>query len=380
MSSSTDTGNRTELGYDPALDNYVRQKQIDLAHAIGGRTKVYLDLNFWIAVRDANLGTKPAGLDVELLELLRRGVSEGHLVCPISESVFIELMKQAPTPSRRLGTAEMIDELSLGVSLTTNRVRIGTEIARFFHAASGDSSLFDMQELIWTKLSYTLGYLHPVPSGLSWSDALPGQKACFDFIWEKTLCSMISFVCDDDAPHFTNLEEAASRLDADIKSHSKDLRSYNKVYRDEIAGAVDVTSDLAADAICMIAEGARVVPAERGSQSWEGCRTMARNLLIAAFDKPDTKLALRTLHCEASLHAGLRWNRNTTFETNHFYDFEHASAALAYCDAFFTEGFISHLANAKHVGLAALYGCKTTDNIAGAISILKSMQTKAPRP
>jgi len=69
----------------------------------------------------------------------------------------------------------------------------------------------------------------------------------------------------------------------------------------------------------------------------------------------------------------LRWNRNTNFEDNHFYDFEHASAALTYCDAFFTEGFISNLANARHIALGGLNGCRVTANVGKAVDVLEDL-------
>lgn len=35
------------------LDRYVRERQVELAHTIRDRKKVYLDLRFWIYARDA---------------------------------------------------------------------------------------------------------------------------------------------------------------------------------------------------------------------------------------------------------------------------------------------------------------------------------------
>jgi hypothetical protein len=362
----------TETAHLETIDAYTRSRQIELARSIEGRAKVYLEVNFWIIARDAAAGTDACKAARELLDLLRRGVAEGTLVCPISESTFIELMKQPDTPTRRIATARLIDELSLGVSLTTSRSRIATEIAHFFYSRTGQQNLYTMQELVWTKLSYTLGYIHPSLPGLDRATELALQKGFFDQMWKKSLLEILETIGDADLPVRDELRRSASGIDADIKAHTHTLKSYQQTYRDEIVGAVDVCRGLAADVMAGMAERAGVTPAERGSPSWIECQRMCRNLLIAAFQKPGTKQALRTIHALASLHACLRWNKMTNFKENHFYDFEHA-AALAYCDAFLTESFLTSLANARHTGLCGINGCRVTADVDEAVTIVREL-------
>jgi hypothetical protein len=362
----------TETAHHETIDAYTRSRQIELARTIEGRAKVYLDVNFWIIARDAAAGTDACKAAPELLDLLRRGVAEGTLVCPISESTFIELMKQPNTPTRRIATARLIDELSLGVSLTTSHARIATEIAHFFCSRTGQQNFYAMQELVWTKLSYTLGYIHPsLPGRLDRATELALQKGFFDEMWKKSLLEILEVIGDADLPVRDELRRSASGIDADIKVHMHTLKSYQQTYKDEIVGTVDVYSDLAADVMGGMAERDGVTPAERGSPSWIECQRMCRNLLIAAFQKPGTKEALRTIHALASLHACLRRNKMTNFKENHFYDFEHAAAALAYCDAFLTEGFLTSLANARHTGLCGINDCRVTADVDEAVTIVR---------
>lgn len=158
------------------LDRYVRSRQVDLAADIRGRKKIYLDIRFWIIARDAAAGASEEVEKGEMLSLLRRGVADGTLVCPISESTFIELMKQANTPTLRIATAVLIDELSLGVSLISSNMRIGTEIAHFIYTHSDRGNLYGMQDLVWTKLAYALGYMHPHMEMLDGETELRLQK------------------------------------------------------------------------------------------------------------------------------------------------------------------------------------------------------------
>ncbi len=141
----------TETAHRETIEGYARGRQVELARTIGRRAKVYLDVNFWIIARDAEGGTDTRRAARELLDLLLRGVSDGALLCPISESTFIEVMKQVYTLTRRIPTARLIDKLSLGVSLTTSRERIATEIEHLFYSRTGQRNLYAMQELVWTS-------------------------------------------------------------------------------------------------------------------------------------------------------------------------------------------------------------------------------------
>jgi len=354
------------------LDRYVRERQIELAHTIQSRKKIYLDLRFWIYARDAAANEAATPAHRKLLHLLRHGVERGQLVCPISESTFLEVMKQANTTTRRIATAQMIDELSLGVSFTTNQTRIATEICHFLYASPGQVELYCMQELVWTKLSYAMGYIHPSAPVLGEDMELSAQKFVFDEMWQLTLTEMVTTIGDGWKPDPEDFKQSAARLDEEMKRPEHATVSYEQTYRDEIVGSADVCQDLAADAMASIAERAGYPPPEKGSESWHESGRMCRNLIIAAFENhPPTKSNLRTMHILATLHAAMRWEGTAKFTANHYYDFEHAAGALAYCDAFFTEGFLSNLVNAKHTGLVHLNPCVTTANTNEAVEIVR---------
>jgi hypothetical protein len=85
------------------IEGHSRMRQIELGQGLASRRKIYLDACFWIIVRDAALGIRTGATERKILEFLRRGVRDGTIVCPISASMFMELMKQPFTPrtSRR---------------------------------------------------------------------------------------------------------------------------------------------------------------------------------------------------------------------------------------------------------------------------------------
>ena len=173
---------RYPRSFEDPIDDHVRRAVVALGEKLVGKRAVYLDTNYWIRLRDANRGRKGTQKTVDLLRLLRHGVARGTLFCPISEAVFIELMKQED-PSSRVSTAALIDDLSLGVTLIQESERIITEIEYFLYAASKRTKRYPLQYLVWSKVPYVLGLIHPTTRKLDsapiWTERDLGNSSPF---------------------------------------------------------------------------------------------------------------------------------------------------------------------------------------------------------
>jgi hypothetical protein len=134
------------------LEAYIRSRQIELASTLEHKEAVYLDIKYWIILRDVVDGVRVAPIERELLSLLREGVAQGRLFCPISDSTFGELLKKADEKSRDV-TAALIDELSLGITLIPFDNRAATELAHLLHSARTPNEVFPINHLVWSKLS-----------------------------------------------------------------------------------------------------------------------------------------------------------------------------------------------------------------------------------
>lgn len=145
---------------DIRLDAYVRSRQLELARSLDNKKAIYLDIKFWIILRDVVEGVRNDSAEVELLSILREGVGKEKFFCPISDSTFAELLKKADVKSREV-TADLIDELSLGITLIPYDMRAGTELAHFLHSALTPNEVYPLNQLVWSKLSYVMGFLHP---------------------------------------------------------------------------------------------------------------------------------------------------------------------------------------------------------------------------
>lgn len=359
-----------------SIDQHVRRRVIKLGQRLAPRLPVYLDTKFWIILRKAVLNPRSFAEGIELLQHLRTAVASGVIFCPISEGIFFELMKQSDGGSR-LATARLIDELSLGVTLVPHQMRVAAELARFIHLSEfGEAVLDPLNHLVWSKLTYVLGFVHPGATPFDHETELAVQKAFFDHMWTLTLEQMVTRIGDmsrmEDL-HFSNL---ARTLNVGVAKHAEELRSFKQTLAAELAGAADACGDLILEIVSDIAVKKGETPIEPNSTQWSQLRSQWTRLLARAMQvNPSTRHHIRTLYIEASLHAGFRWDKPRRFTGNDIYDFHHADAALAYCRAFFTEGALKSLIQNNNLALDKIYDCNVLSALPDAISYLAKMKT-----
>jgi hypothetical protein len=356
-----------------SIERHTKQRQIELGRSLDGRFPLYLDVNYWIALRKAETGIGNEA-ENELLRRLRQLTGSGKVFCPISESVLIELMKQQDQRSR-IHTAQLIDDLSSGVSLIAFDARAATELAHFVNSYMYPSdSLYPLRHLIWLKASYALGIAHPSPKGLDEETQLALQKAFFDEIWSMSVTDVVKTVGQAPAPDTPDLSDLAAALNANNAAHAQEIRSFAQAYLAEARG---VASAFAGQAF-KISQDLSLKHGEPvprfGSDDWLWQRKIWENLLFHVLQKEERN-KLPSMHVHACLHAAYRWDKGQKFEANDFYDFHHASAALAFCRAFFTERSLRFTITANHVALDKLYKCDVIAGIANAVDYLTMLHT-----
>ena len=348
-----------------SIDEYVRRSQINLGKGLEEKCAIYLDTKYWILLREAdqNRGTKKSA---KLLKLLRMGVSKNLIFCPISGAVFVEILKQSDMSSR-LATAKLIDELSLGVTLIEEDRRIFTEIEYFIFAALGLPDLHPLNHLVWCKLSYVLGFQHPTSPLFDTGTDLAGQKAFFDHVCTIPLHEMVKLIGDSEIPE-GNLGQVAAVLNAGIAGHADELRCFNQAYAAEAKGIVDVFGAMAVDVMMSLVREQGIAFKLSTTDERRACESRWKNLLFFALKKNRSRDVLRTINILASLHASLRWNKGRRYRNNDLCDFHHAAAALAYCNAFFTERSLSAMVTERQLALDNIYQCHVVSSEDDAIA------------
>lgn len=342
------------------IDKHVRHRVIELGEWVTARDRIYLDKCFWIYLRAARTrASSPPGAS-NLLAALVAGVSAGRLVCPISDVLFLELMKQSD-PATRGATAELIDELSCGITLSPEPTRVATEVAHFLHANVGHS-VHPLEHLVWTKVSYILGVEHPVVTAFPEDEQLVIQKAFFDHLWEVSLSTIVGTI-GNAWPLASPFVDIADRLNRDNAAHALSMKSFARVYRDEINGVLELAAPIAADVRRDMGEKALGLDIQPSADEREAITRQCLGLLRAAVRKPAGRRALRTLQVGALLHAALRWNRTQKLDANDIFDFHHAGAGLGYCDALLTDGPMHTLLKQRHLAIERDFPCRVMSSV-----------------
>ena len=284
----------------------------------------------------------------------------------------MEVLKQEDLQTR-IKTATLIDQLSLGITLIPFDLRVGTEIAHLLWTRIDPNSTHPLNWLVWSKLSYVLGFVHPTNTLFDLETELQLQKAFFDYMWGISLEDFVTQLGNGPVPNFDSFKVLASKLNHGNAEHAGELRSYENTYLIELSGVIDLFADCALAVLHEIAEKLIGVKMEcKKDEVAEGERIL-KNLLREAYRKGKINQQAPTLDIHTHCHAFVRWNRGHQLEANHFLDFHHASAALGYCQAFFTERSLCSLLTSKHISLDKQHDCVVIYKVQDALSYLKHL-------
>jgi hypothetical protein len=354
-------------------ERQVKALSVELGAALDGRTVIYLDTCFWIHLRDAQrgeLGVRGA----ELLGRVRGAVASGAVIFPLSDMTLFEVFKQTPTSRRQ--TAQLMAELSQGVSIVGSERRMATEIAHLIKTSQpgADPSAFHpLHHLVWTRGLGVMGLPSRYIPGTDEDVAVRIQRRAIEIMWREVTPDMIldAAPADDMDDDFLGL---AAELNRDVARHHHQLDGFKAAYHAEAEGVADLTGDVAMDVMTDCARIRGVAMPAPGSADWNAQRGRWCTLIAAGLKKgPRPRRRLRTLHAFAGLHAALRWNKGQKLEPNDIYDFEHAAAALGYCQAFFTERPLKHMVTAGNLALDKLFGCDVVHGLADAIAYIAEL-------
>jgi hypothetical protein len=353
----------------------MRRKVVALGHSVEHQAKLYLDVNFWLMLRNAELGVRPSPDSLELLSILRAKVAKGIIFCPISESVYFEVIKQSDEKTR-LATATLIDEFSRGIAITPIDIRSATELAYAFHVFQGSdgNTLDPLDTLVWTRVGHVIGMEPQLELGIELSpdDRCMIMKAMFDEMWSLSAHELITLTGKWNLPKPEGYEVLTQYINTGNANHAANVRSFQQAYNAELQGSIDFCVTLQPELMRKIAATLE----ERADQPTPTALDRSgawRAAFARHMKRDDIKRILAMLHIQACLHASIRWDKRRKVESNDIYDFNHASDALPYCDAFFTEGPLHATLSAKHIALDKLYGCRVYSDPSQAIEYLKSL-------
>jgi len=316
-------------------------------------------MRFWILFQEVEIGRNGNEALVHLLCLIKRLVDDGVAICPISESVFVELMKQSDLKTR-VATTKLIDYLSSGIALIVHPERINKELCNAIYLQAGADDLIPVDELVWTKLSYIFGETHQYQTPFDASEELVIQKSFFDHMWDISLTEIVGYL-DFENCHQPDWQQTADHLNAGNKQHADEIRSYKQAYRIEFEGGLSLFKEEMLQLLKKV-DGEGYKDFEKNGEN------LSKNERFSNFSK-----SVRTLHIGACCHAAVRWDKKRQITGNDLLDFHHAEAAIGYCNLFLTENPLKHLVSQQHLGLIRDYCCAVESTASDALRVLSDV-------
>lgn len=347
----------------------------DVATEALGNPRVYLDLRYWIFLRDADLGKPQRPVHLNLLDAMLQGVSEGRFVCPITEAVFFELDRQGDT-ERRMQTARMIDRLCGGIVIKNSCERFLLEIRDFFEAA------FERKELptipcrrVWVRPYSFLGT--PQISGWGAAEDLAINKAFLSYMWTRSLEDLLTDTPVPDDSSDVQFQATADRITKASAKHVSQMQSFDQVFADEVGGLIQSHRN----EICHVFRPyatAMLRSHEAMDQNPTSVEKHGLDLAYSAASARKPHRALPLIRILAGLHAFIRWQRRRPFKFQDFFDLRHAAAAIPYCDVFLTEKFVKTSCTSNLLDFGAAYGTQIISDEDEAIDAVSRLNSHSP--
>lgn len=355
---------------DVTPDQHSAKRRLAIGRTVMRVTRIYLDQSYWIYCRNARAGISENRERSEIDSLLTALSQAGKIVCPISYASFEETAKQAG--DKRKLMAELIDCLSKGIVLRSPFERIATEFAFLWLCkAKGILPTADMREYMWTRPGYVTGEPEAGPSDLPPQIHIAVRKFMFDRLSGLSFSDALALHTNGQVAEFPAFDKLARQFNAADKAQSK-TRSFATRRNDEVVSflssgvlreepLIRATQDLLHDDLDRASMTISIAD-EANEFSKRIQSEFCQNNWLTEFPY---------LHIFTSLYAH-SIGRSTRAKANDLWDYDHACAALPYCNAFFTESDLGTVLTQSPLRFDQLYGCRVLFREKEMIEYLRS--------
>jgi len=355
-----------------SVEKYVKRKRVELSHEISLSKKIYLDLKFWILLRDARIKENVDDNILKLLYLIENLVKQCRVICPISNDIFTEMLKQADLKTLK-ATAQIIDEFSRGVTILSLPERLDFELFHFIRSKI-KQQVYAPDEMVWTKIAYVMGFVTPTSKVFSPDMNCAIQKAFIDQMWFIPLTDILDFLCEKAISWKPAFIDICEQLNEAKFAHINDNNSFKQLFLSELGGILDLFKPKFQSLMVHLYESeiGRNVTADEITSDNAG--QMFANLIYHAFRLNKITSEFPSFHVMTKMHSAMRWDKNRIIKPNDIYDIHHAIDAIPYYDYFLTEHSLRHLVSNKNLGFDVFH-CKTISDIDNAIRELSQISS-----
>jgi hypothetical protein len=354
---------------DDNVDEYYKNKTIELENELGKYKKIYLDTRFWLNFRDVSMSRNTNSKLCEIYSLMQENIAKKKILCPISYDIFIEVMKQEDEETR-YKTIELIDEFSLGVTLVPEHERIKNELLRLI--LNHTKQKYNVTS-VWTKVVHILSPMIPEPSYLfPDKEKQKIKKLWIDYSWKISLMEMFKKTDLMNRAKMSIKNDISKKLNEEKIEHF-DGSSFEKIYMAEISGILTTIEELYSPIENVLTD--LYISQYGGEPNSEDDFNMQlmNNLIYNLFEHNKINISLPSIDIMAGLHTTIRMDKRRKYDPNDFHDFSHARSALPYFDYFFTEGGLAHLVKQKNLNYDVKYSCKVASSYNEILELLRDL-------
>jgi hypothetical protein len=330
---------------------HLRELEMQLSLSLADKRAIYLDLNHWINLREVVGCSEYAKPEyARILELLRSLRTDGRIFCPLSSPIVEELMNVPE--SRRNASAEVMDEISLGVCIRFSRNLACREWrSHVWKVVEPTSSRRRFP--IWTRIAFWAGQDDQFKAASFWENTGIDPYEWLKWRWSRTTQEIA------EEPFFTpmptSLVKALVTNTNDSQERAAALRTTFEEYwsRQKLALLHAFKDDFFVEPL----------PPDVTS--------LPTSIFSSFVDSGDPWI-LPSLQVRAKIVAALMRSEKIV-DPNDLLDYDHASAAIPHADAFFCDRRTAALLNSKDLDLGRVYQTKILWQPSEIIAYLESL-------
>lgn len=189
-------------------------------------------------------------------------------------------------------------------------------------------------------------------------------------MWSKPLVDIVDALGSGKTPLIPDFSDTVEKMNEGNSAHAREIKSFQQALKAELGGVAEEFAFVVLETFERLERERSDWPADQRFDRSQTAIRVATNALRHVLLTDVERDRMPSLHIEASLHASVRWDKKRKLAPNDLFDFRHASAALAYCDLFFTEKPLRTMIEQKHIALDRRFKCVVRSTPAEALALL----------
>ncbi len=291
---------------------YKKQKLEHLDQDLSTKIKIYLDLKYIIKIRDSIL-KKNSSINKRIFFRLKELVNDGKVICPFSENVLDEILKQSNLKTRNR-TAQILDILSKNISLKSLQYILINEFKNILMFCNGQ----ELEKVnYWDYPISVIGDIDfKISNNIIEKDLV--KILFYEGLITTTIQELVLFYKNIKCTIISSIAEKCFRsISYDANGLSMDKIINNQLH----------------DYFISMGKEFEISP----------------EILLKKIENCNTKDIERIAPCTyvfCSLHSEMIKDSSKKYKKNDYYDIIHCCLAIPTCDYFFTEdGFMHRVKN-----------------------------------